>query len=508
MRRGGALPGLLWRPAALAWIPLSACVALAVAMFGTFVWWQILGNSIQRPVSARTLVWVFPALIGLLVGQATKELQHCHFSWALPALRRRLLRGAVVVGLVVAVSTREILTALMAPLMFALGSDPARQLQEVWLALPSVSVGAVAVAFMAFWIGVRPSAVSWLGVMAPLIVFSAPLTDVVAYRPILALAVTTPLTAFLIHQAFGVSSARRRPFIFTKPLVGGGKRIDQPQAWTTGKAWGAVWRIEQLGDDVANWVRAGVYENHGFRNPVVRVAGVLIPAMVATFMIVHLVVPLLFDGAAASIWNPRGTASVGLRRFLRLSSPLFGFSPIVAIPISVVLAAYASISLTRRASYPLSRRQMARVEFWGSLVENLVICGLLTALLIGFWSFAYGLGVTGSRTLLARLGYSSWVPFLLGPMGVVFLLMPITQLFRLHHLRAPIGWSSVRQLIEIMGLMFVLTVLGTLVSTRTFGSAPMLSLLVDGPLFVVAAVLAQVAYRRLVDRYFATADLV
>ena len=101
MSGGGALFRLLLRPAALAWVPLSMLVSVVVFAAVALFWEIITGPypPFPRPEWVHMVVWLFPALIGLLVGQAIKELQHCYFSWALPALRRRLLPGAVVIGL-------------------------------------------------------------------------------------------------------------------------------------------------------------------------------------------------------------------------------------------------------------------------------------------------------------------------------------------------------------------------------------------------------------------------
>ena len=86
--------------------------------------------------------------------------------------------------------------------------------------------------------------------------------------------------------------------------------------------------------------------------------------------------------------------------------------------------------------------------------------------------------------------------------------MPITQLYRLRYLRGSIGWSSVRQLINVLGLMFFMTAFAVMFGSRVYPFIPTLSLFVDGPLLLLLAVLTQITYRHMVDRYFATADLV
>jgi hypothetical protein len=509
MSGGGALLGLLRRPAALAWVPLSMLVSVAVYGAGEIFWEIALDSPFGRLEWSRVVVWLFPALIGLLVGQAIKELQHCYFSWALPALHRRLLPGAVAVGLTLALATREILTVLLAPLLLGFARFPEREIADMWVSFPALSPGLVALSFMVFWIGVRPSLVSWLGIMVPLALFSEAVIDVVTQRSAVGVLVTVPLTALLICQKFGIESARSRPFITTQALSGGGRRADQRRRpWGFGRSPGAEWRIEHMGADVVRWVQAGVYENHGFHNRLVRTVGLAIPALAAAYIVGH-VLFLALDDTGASFWSLTGVATGSTRGMASFSLFLFTLSVFATVPLSVLLACYASISLTRNSSYPLSRRQLAGVEFWGSLAENAIICGFLAALLLGFWSVLYGgLGFEGSASWPAWAGgHKGWIPFLLRPLAVVFLLTPIAQWFRLRYIRAPVGWSSVRRLVNVVGLMIVLTVLATVLGSRSFGFLPRLAVFVDGP-FVVLIVLSQMAYRLRVARYFATADLV
>lgn len=510
MSSGGALFRLLWRPVALAWFPLGALCSVT-AMMGAALFWEIGVAGKYGAVSAvGTVQWMFPAMIGLLVGQAIKELQHCHFSWALPALRRRLLPGAVTVGLIVSLASREILVGMFSPLLFFFARRPEREIAEAWQAFPSLSIGVVVVSFMAFWIGVRSSKVTWLVVMAPLVLFSTPITRAVGEFPLLAITLTAPLTAFLMYRTFSASAARRQPFIGTKPLSGDVRRADQRRRLPAIRGGrGAVLRVQHLGDDVANWVRAGIYENHGFRHPVVRGAAVSIALVSAVYMISH-TIGWLFASDISSY--------AVIRRAFTSAQAVMILSPIIAVPLSVLLTVYCSISLTRRVNYPLSRERMADIEFWGGLVESLIICGVLTALLIGYWSFAFGgLGLEGSRAWPTSAGgRGGWIPLLVRPVVLVFLLMPVTQLFRLRYVRAPNDWGSIRLLINMIGLMIVLTTVVVVVGGNTTTSAGWIplrasirefSLLVDVQILALA-VLVQMAYRRLVNWHFRTADLV
>ena len=95
MSGGGALFRLLGRPATLAWVPLSGFAAVSALVVASMAWVAldasfpgtapIVANlALGRGSPMAVLVPMFSAMIGLLAGQAIKELQHCHFSWALP----------------------------------------------------------------------------------------------------------------------------------------------------------------------------------------------------------------------------------------------------------------------------------------------------------------------------------------------------------------------------------------------------------------------------------------
>ena len=245
MSGGGALSRLLGRPATLAWVPLSGFAAVSGLVVASMAWVAldasfpgtapIVANlALGRGSPMAVLVPMFSAMIGLLAGQAIKELQHCHFSWALPGLRRRLLPGALLMGMFVAVFGREILAGGAFLVLAALQADPFRYLSAIWGAFPPASVGLAALAFLTFWIGVHPSVVNWTGVMAPLLIAIPLLENEVVSHPVLTVLATAPLTAFLIRETFSSGSARRRPFIPTRPLTGGGMRAGSRKRTATG----------------------------------------------------------------------------------------------------------------------------------------------------------------------------------------------------------------------------------------------------------------------------------
>jgi hypothetical protein len=514
-RRGSALYRLLLRPATFAWVPLAALVALTLGTLFS----ALLRSYVGAPASSGrmgTVGWTLAAFIGLLVGQAIKELQHCHFSWGLPDLRRRLLAGSLVVGGSVALLlTREaFVTGLWAasPLILALGGNEPNLLRA-WTFLPPLSLGLVAVSFLAFWIGVRPSAVNLVGVMAPLLVLGPFLVDPVVSHGTFAAGLAAPLTAFLIYETFSVRSARRRPFIPTQPLAGGAwsrgrKPLDslRPTGLTRGK--GADWRFGRLGPSLADWIRAGWHENHGQWGRTVQVAAVVVPitglSLLAWMLLnTFIVSPLL--------WLGFGTTGVyrSVGAFAATVESIIIGSTLIAIPFAVFFASYASISLRRASLYPLARHRLAGIEYWGSLVETLMITGLLAAILLGFWIFLldHAANVRGvARWPMRAGGDHGWVLVLMRPLAIAFILTPVAQYFRLRFLRAPRGWSPVAQLLGVFALTALLTWGGTL-GARASIVIPF-PVLFHGAILATAALLSQYIYRREVDRYFRKADLV
>ena len=516
MSWGGALYRLLRRPAVLAWIPLAGFASVSAMLAVAMVWLWV---DFSLPGAARivanlafgdgapmsVLVLAFSTMTGMFVGQAIKELQHCHFSWALPELRRRLLPGALLVGLIVAVFAREILSGVALLALAILQADPMRYLLAFWEAFPPASVGLAALAFMAFWIGIRPSLANCVGVMAPLLVSIPLLENAIIAHPLVTVMATAPLTAFLIHETFSVGSARARPFIATKTLTGGGQRASTRTRRRGAPARDAAWRINYLGDQLINWLRAGAYENHGFRPATVRIASILVAA-VATSYLGWRVLDVWWTTPGASYWNLYGRALPGRGGYPSLSSLVSTNSTFIAVSLAVLLACYASISLSRRSLYPLARRQLARIEFWGSVAETLIICGLMIAVLIVFWTFMPLAEPGAWRRELG--GPYGWMALLLRPLATVFMLTPIAQLFRLRYIRGPVRWSMVRERISVIALVLILTYVGGSIVVLSYYVLPATSLLGDVLLFGAVGLLFQSAYQRLVEWHFATADLV
>jgi len=515
---GAALFLLLRRPAAYSWVPLAGFASL-VSVWLVAVWLFVIdarpGDGPAAPVYLS-----FATLIGLLVGQSIRELQHCQFSWGLPGLRKRLMPGAIVLGLVVSLFAREIF-ALMLRALFVfveLLGGPGDDLFSIWRTFPPFSIGVVAVAFLGYWIGVRPSVANTLGVLLPAMLMSPWLSVLVAPNPLLAAAVTLPLSVFLIHDTFSVTAARQRPFLPTRPLSGVGwsrravraRGEQRPAGRRARSARAGSWPTAKLGSSIPRWVRAGWYENHGWEGRLIGTLSVLVPASALAVLAAQLVTTMF---AAPELWFTHGYGrlwEIPSSVYMAISSIVIG-STLLGVPLSVYTLAYAGISLRRPVLYPRSRSDQAEFEYWSGLVEAIAVTGFVAAVLFGLWISLVFLdyGVSGFNRWPAQVGSRfGWVLAVLRVLAVVFIAAPITQYYRLRHIRALGARSPVAQLLTVFALAAVIGVGGTMLSMQSLAALERYPLVLHVAVFATAAMIMQYLYRRAVHRHFAMTDLV
>jgi len=505
-RSGAPLYRLLWRPATLAWIPTAAICAFIPMVFVLSIRLAFglpeLELSAGRAIQVLTLV----AMMGLLVGQIVRELQHCPWSWAVPSLRRRLLPGVVLLGVLTALFARETWVLLAIP--FEIGSrNAARDLYRFWNDFPPLSTGVFALYFLAFTAAVRPVPATIAGLLTG-VFLADELTRAAAAHQAVAMLAAAVLVPVLLYHTLGASAARRRPFLPTRLLSGPVTTAARAPA-PLRAGGGAQWKLAQLGAEPLDWLRAGVFENHGYRTSFVRVGTVAIAAAGLGYVALQTLLGA-FLGATA-LWS--GIYANAGRNIPDAIMSLTIVSALVTVPLAVFLTGFGSISLTRAPFYPLSRGQLAKIEFWGSLAEATVVTGLMAALLTAFWTSVYnevwGYVAFGS-TVWERLTGSStaWVPALTRPLALVFLIAPIVQLFRLRYLRAAAPRNRIVVFIAVVALTAALTFAGLIAMGWANVLAPRYSLIVDVPVFAALAIVSQLLYRRGVERYFATADLI
>lgn len=517
MSVGAALVRLLRRPAALAWLPLAALASLAamVLQYVLLALFDIVPRQNQLAVIDLTLA----AWIGVLVGQSMKELQHCGFSWGLPRLRTRLLPGAMAVAAFVALFAREIfaLTAWLA-LIVPMGLFGGQTgFASFWQSLPGLSPAMLALTFLAFWIGVRPSAVNLVGVVAPMFVLSPWITSLTPSGSILIALATAPLTLFLIVDTFSVAAARRRPFVPTCTLSGApwGRNAarERPAIFrraTRRRARSSRWPSRPLGPSVGRWILAGWHENHGASGRVAALLFLLLPCA-AALLFVGMIVETMFESPA--LWFATGYGQISLLPgsvHLSIVSIVVG-SMIVGVPLATFCAAYGSISLRCIGLYPLSRRRRATIEYWSSLAETLVVAGFAGAVLMGLWAVLvfvdYGRSGFDSWPPQAGSDYG-WVLALMRSVAFLLIVTPTAQYYRLRDIRSPSSGSPVVRLLTVMLLAALLTALGIAFALGSLDALADYALALHAAIFVTAAAVAQYGYRHAIERYFATADLV
>jgi len=517
MRWGFALYRLLRRPAAYAWVPLSAAASMASTWLAAIVLFLVGDMPGSGPVPA---VYIsFATLIGVLVGQAVRELLHCPFSWGLPDLRRRMLPAALALGLVVALLAREIFTAVIGGsfLLVGLVSRVATSPLDIWRSFPPFSLGLAAVIFMAFWIGVRPSVLNIVFVLLPAAALSPWLLPWVAGHALITLAITTPLTMLLIRDTFGVAAARRQPFLPTRPLSGAAWSRGAVKAPAAGagrvrraRRRGSMWGAAKLGDSMRGWIHAGWYENHGGGGQTVGALTVLIPAAAMMLFLGYLVATMI---AAPRLWFTEGYG----RWFLVPSSVVMAIrsiiigSSLLGIPLAIFALSYGSISLRRPVLYPRSRRELADVEYFSSLAETAAVTGLVTAFIAGFWMLLVflGFGARGFDRWPPQVGSEyGWLLALLRVLAVIVITAPIAQYYRLRHIRSPRARSPVAQLLAVFIITAVITAGGIMLAMNTLSLLAHRPLVLHLAVFATSALITQYLYRRALERYFARADLV
>jgi hypothetical protein len=504
---GAALYRLLWRPATLVWLPTAAICAFIPMLFVVTLRSALelnFDDNAGAAIQAVTLV----AMMGLLVGQIVRELQHCAWSWAVPSLRWRLAPGVLLIGVLMALFVREVWTLLAVPVEIW-SRNPARDLFRFWRQFPPLSASVFALYFLTFTAALRITPRTIAGLVTG-VFFAHELTQAAAAHAVSAILAAAVLSPVLLYQALSANAARRQPFIPTRSLSGPVRAVAKaPTPLRAGG--GAQWKLPHLGAQPLDWLRAGAFENHGYRTSFVRVATLAIATTGIGYVALQtlLVAFFAFLGPTTTGLGIYGGASGQL---LDAIMSLTIVSVIITVPLAVFLTGFASISLTRAPFYPLSREQRAGIEYWGSLAEATVLTGLMAALLAAFWTSVYNelWGYVGFRSAVwERLAGSStaWVPALSRPLAFVFLTAPMVQLFRLRYLRAPSAWNRIVVFIAVVALTAALTLGGVIAMGWTNLLLPRYSLIIDVPPFAVLALLSQLLYRRRVERYFATADL-
>ena len=154
-------------------------------------------------------------------------------------------------------------------------------------------------------------------------------------------------------------------------------------------------------------------------------------------------------------------------------------------------AVIGSIHLRGNLHYPLARQQLARLAYWGSLVQNALFCGilLLTFYLSGSLAWFYSGYVTPYR----------FVPDFALPLILMFVFSPFLSWMCLRY-----GQNSTSNVAVLLLYIVIVGLLGMLWLEEGTGISDLYEII-----GVIAMILlTQSLFRYRVEKFYQTADLV
>ncbi len=327
---------------------------------------------------------VFSAVVGFLIGQSVSELQHTLLSWTLPNLRRRLFFSLLFVGIVTAFIVTWVYTSL---------DGPAPWLPIFTSVLLWYSMG-LALSTNPFPdITIRDIRLCGVGTFTLALLVAAGFSinripDLYNTQPLLSVLLTALGASLYLHRILGANAARENSLVSIKEMVAW-KGISRRNWQHTGPLTGLF-----------NWIRAGEYENFGF----IRGGWPARAVVVSGIGVV---------GGAAVDYLVEG-----------LMLAFFG-------PYVIGCCLKECLFLQKGWLYPLSRRQLARLAYWSSLLYNAVFCGILLLTFLFLESLIEldaGYDITRFLTLMFIFTPVFQWPCL--RYGLHFLNFPLTQALR------------------------------------------------------------------------------
>ena len=351
----------------------------------------------------------FPWAVGLLVGIGAWRIQlgwtmQPVFIWTLPGWRRRLGTGVLVSGIAVA----------------SLSTAAVPWLGPPWILFPLM----ILFYFAGFYLGTRQLApgrgflIAVVYLLFPLIfmVFGDEIVAFCLNHPAHTLAATVVVCPAILYSVLNAGSARKRLSApVYKPGQGGQRRLRMP--WT--RNVGDAWKEEFLGDGIANWLRAGDYERSGM-------VGGGWPKVSFTVSL-FLVLAVFLLGCFMDYMRGDGTLACSHFALTLTGSPLMETAEtatetaealflLIVVSFMVWLGFLVCLMplfwLRRGALYPLSRLQLARLTYAGSLFQALSFtlllgaCFVAAGALVGLFS-GEGYSLEDSSGIL---GLIAWGP--------------------------------------------------------------------------------------------------
>ncbi len=463
-----ALFRLLWRRVSiLSVLGLGFAIAWSLFLYqnqdGTFLF------QVPRLGGLNLFILVFSAVVGSFVGQSVDELQYKLFSWILPYLRRRLFCSVLFVGIV---------TAFIVTWVYKWFDGPAPWVPIFTSALLWYSMGIVSST------GDvrdgsdrsrRPHGVAFFTMSALVVAgFSINrIADFYATHPLLCVLLTVVGASLCLYRSILDVNTTRKKSLALVPIVlidlaTGRSWEKEVIAWkrTARRKWQHTGPITGL----FNWIRAGEYENFasnrgGWAAGVVKLSGIAVLIVMA--------LPYL-----AEVQGPA---------FLKAYQKVYQLlAPGIPAFLAMFYCTDGSFFLQKGWLYPLSRTQLARLTYWGSLLYNVVICGIMLLVFLFLESL-----------IKLDAGYD-----FIRPLTMMFIFIPVIQWLRLRY-------GLVFTQIPIAFVLF----LGVICVVALSGFLWVLAALDISDLYEVAAcaglvLLSQCLFRYKVVTYFKRGDLV
>lgn len=441
-----ALFRLLWRPFILAFYVIFAGLIVGLLwVAGTKL------PSLSEPGRLILLTMALPSIAGVFVGQSVGEIQHTPLSWSLPRLRRLLFSSVCITGIGLAALTTWAYHWMggFAPAIPILASV------FLWYSLAFI-IGTYEFVD-ARSLRYRKSAVSYVAIL--IVVFGIlsinRITDYYIAQPAICTLVMLTTAILYLKRSFAVNVARGKPIVsmplFHRFTFGPYRTARMTARRDSRRKWKRTAPLTGL----AEWIRAGEYENYG----TVRF-GWLGTAFLYSFVMMAVVAVM---GRIFGQYQMHGY---------------------IAISVSLgILMIQQALYVQKSWLYPLSRHQLARLTYWSSLLHNALHCGIM---LLAFLLLE---GLTG-----VFMGIDLARPLLL-----MFVCIPVIQWVRFRNAQSTISSN-------VILAVFIICYSILIVIWLEFGCC--ISFAYEAAAVAGLILLSQALFRYKVNRYFKTGDLV
>ncbi len=472
----------IWRMVSLTF--LTAIVSCAI----WFTDLHTLFHGEFRFVRHNLLPLLFPAVTGFVVGSFGRGLHVVSIFRTLPNFRRHIIYTILCLGIATALLISWVYTNLggSAPwlpiftsgfLWFKLGIVSGWNLMYITKNDTDLSEHRTHSVVFAF------SAMLMLFLAG---FWSDKLAVIYQAHAFLSVLLTTLGATLCFCNVFGVAGPGKRT-LFLRPSAGRTRvRIQGKNGQASKRGCIRKWRHTGPITRLLDWIRAGEFENFS-----------IIPGRWLSICIGISAVTVLITAAGGYIGgHKRGSHEMGIQFVYHTLVDPATFKNNTHVIVSMIpalvvsfFAVFGSLFLKRGWLYPLSRSQLARYAYIGSLICNTVFCGIL---LLSFYFSGILVG------LLEGYGvHFGTIPDLIRPLILIFAVTPLIHWLRLRD-------KPAAPFVALFLIFPVVGVLGSVWLEKGSGVSSIYEILGCSALILVS----QGLFRYKVETYFRRADLV